>query len=71
MSSEEENTKERIGRELKLELKSQVGRMLWKDMWGGFVEGESWWWDEEDIIDECESLGTAWEYSAIEAVKEE
>lgn len=52
------------------ELKSQVGRMLWREMWGGFVEGENWWWEDELILEECEKLGTGWEYAIITAVKE-
>lgn len=52
------------------ELKSVVGRMLWKEMWGGYVEGEKWWWDDESVVEECERMGTCWEYAVIEAVKE-
>jgi hypothetical protein len=52
------------------ELKSLVGRMLWKEMWGSFVEGEGWWWDDERVVEECKSRGTCWEYAVIEAVKE-
>jgi len=55
--------------EVKQQLKSQIGRMLWKEMWGAFVEGDMWWWDDELIVEECERLGTRWEYSVIEAVK--
>jgi hypothetical protein len=56
--------------ETRSELKSQVGRMLWREMWGGFVEGEKWWWEDDTILKECESLGTGWEYAIITAVKE-
>jgi hypothetical protein len=52
------------------ELKSVVGRMLWKEMWGGYVEGEKWWWDDEDVVEECGRMGTCWEYAVIEGVKE-
>ncbi len=52
------------------ELKSMVGRMLWKEMWGSFVEGDEWWWDDKSVIEECERIGTCWEYTMIEAVKE-
>jgi hypothetical protein len=52
------------------ELKSVVGRMLWKEMWGSYVEGD-WWWDDESVVDECERMGTCWEYVIIEAVKED
>ena len=51
-------------------LKSQVGRMLWRETWGAFVEGDKWWWDDAVIIEECERLGTVWEYAVIEAVNE-
>jgi len=47
-----------------------VGRMLWKEMWGGYVEGEKWWWDDEDVVEECGRMGTCWEYAVIEGVKE-
>ena len=55
---------------IKMELKTILGRMLWKEMWGGFVEGERWWWDDRRIIEECARLGTAWEGGVIEAVKD-
>jgi len=56
--------------EMTQQLKSQTGRMLWKEMWGGFVEGEKWWWEDELVLRECEALGTGWEYAVITAVKE-
>ncbi|KAK6601405.1 hypothetical protein H4I96_06746 [Botrytis cinerea] len=52
------------------QLKSAVGRMLWKDMWGTYVEGGKWWWDDAAIVEECERMGTCWAGSIIEAVKE-
>jgi len=55
---------------VRVELRSTVGRTLWKEVWGSFVNGDSWWWEERDIVDECLRLGTYWEYSIIEAVKE-
>jgi hypothetical protein len=54
---------------IKQELKSVVGRMLWKEIWGPYVQGEKWWWEDESIVDECERMGTVWEYAVIEAVK--
>lgn len=54
----------------KSELKSVVGRMLWKEMWGSYVQANRWWWEDESIVEECERMGTMWEYSVIEAVKE-
>ena len=55
---------------VKTQLKSMVGRMLWKEIWGGFVEGDKWWWEDEDVLEECEIMGTCWECSVIEAVKD-
>ncbi|EHK96955.1 hypothetical protein M7I_7279 [Glarea lozoyensis 74030] len=55
---------------VKQELKSVVGRMLWKERWGGFVQAKRWWWEDEEIVGECERLRTCWEYSVIDAVKE-
>lgn len=52
------------------ELKSQVGRMLWRETWGAFVESDKWWWDDDAIVEECERLGTVWEYAVIDAVNE-
>ncbi|PVH88962.1 hypothetical protein DL98DRAFT_648271 [Cadophora sp. DSE1049] len=54
----------------KQELKSIVGRMLWKEMWGSYVQGDRWWWEDKSILEECERMGTVWEYAVIEAVKE-
>lgn len=46
-----------------------VGRMLWKELWGPFVEGHKWWWDDAAIREECSKLGTKWECVVVEAVK--
>lgn len=54
----------------KQELKSTTGRMLWKEMWGPFVEGKKWWWEDDRIVEECRALGTCWEYAIIESVRE-
>ena len=50
-------------------LATTVGRMLWKEIWGGYVEGQQWWWDDEEILQECEKLGTKWECAVVRAVK--
>lgn len=55
---------------IKLEVRGEVGRMLWKEVWGRHVEGESWWWEDEDIVEECHQLGTCWEYYLFEAVNQ-
>lgn len=53
----------------KQELKSVVGRMMWKEMWGPYVQAGTWWWEDESVVEECERMQTCWEYSIIEAVK--
>lgn len=47
-----------------------VLKMLWKHVWGAFVEGERWWWEDEEVVKECMALGTRWEYIFIEAIKQ-
>lgn len=56
--------------EIRKELRCEVSRMLWQEIWGSFVHADRWWWDEEDIVQECLELGTFWQYSHIVAVKE-
>jgi len=57
--------------DFKVQLKTVVGRALWKEMWGSFVEAEQWWWEDKDIVRECLELKTRWEWSVIEGVKED
>jgi hypothetical protein len=52
------------------ELRCLVTRMLWQEVWGSFVHADRWWWDEDDIVEECMTMGTYWQYSHIVAVKE-
>ncbi|KAK7425393.1 hypothetical protein QQZ08_008072 [Neonectria magnoliae] len=56
--------------EVKAELRSLVGRMLWLEVWGAYVTAERWWWEEEGCVEECLELGTFWEYKMIEGVKD-
>ncbi|TQN74697.1 hypothetical protein CSHISOI_00740 [Colletotrichum shisoi] len=63
------DTEQVTDRAIKQELRSMVGRMLWKEVWGQFVTADRWWWEHPDIVAECEQVKTAWEYSIIEAVK--
>jgi len=60
--------KQEVG--VEAELRSAVGRMLWQEMWGGFVHGHDWWWQDPDVVEECLRLGTQFEYSLVEAVKD-
>lgn len=52
------------------ELRNVVGRMLWREIWGPFVGADKWWWEVPNIVDECVSRETYWEYSVIAACKE-
>lgn len=52
------------------ELRTTVGRMLWREIWGPFVGADSWWWEVPKIVDECVGRDTCWEYSVIAACKE-
>lgn len=55
------------------ELKMLVGRALWKDIWGAYVEdvaGEPQdWWEVDEIVDECLERGTIFECGSIFAYK--
>jgi hypothetical protein len=52
---------------LRQELRSKMGRMLWIEVWGQFVAGGDWWWDDPALVAECLALDTRWEYYQIEA----
>ncbi|RGP80483.1 hypothetical protein FLONG3_1411 [Fusarium longipes] len=58
-------------REVKAEVRSIIGRLLWMEVWGNFVTGEKWWWEDESCVNECLELGTVWDYHIIEGVKQE
>ncbi|KAK0739690.1 hypothetical protein B0T21DRAFT_410022 [Apiosordaria backusii] len=53
------------------DLRSVVGRMLWQEVWGKNVRGAAWWWQIPECVEECIQLGTYWEYSIMEAIKDE
>lgn len=57
--------------EIKKELRSMAGRLLWQEIWGAFVTGDQWWWEDEEIAEECVERETYWEYSIIAACKQE
>lgn len=67
--SETQTKREMEGKEMRAELRSIVGRMLWREVWGEFVTSESWWWDDPACMQECLELGTFWEYHTIQAIK--
>ncbi|KAH3918503.1 hypothetical protein HBI56_134430 [Parastagonospora nodorum] len=55
------------------ELSTVIGREMWRDVWGPFVDdvpGESrWWWEDEDIVQECLERKTVLECRAIYAYR--
>ncbi|KAM7208814.1 hypothetical protein V8F20_000977 [Naviculisporaceae sp. PSN 640] len=53
------------------ELTSMVGRLLWREVWGSFVHGSTWWWEDPEIVEECLRLDTRWEYWMIDSTKED
>ncbi|KAI1313136.1 hypothetical protein F5Y03DRAFT_156291 [Xylaria venustula] len=57
--------------DVKTELRCLSNRLLWQEVWGGFVQASRWWWEDEEIVQECVELGTHWQCSHIIAVKEE
>ncbi|KAL5609963.1 hypothetical protein FOVSG1_004644 [Fusarium oxysporum f. sp. vasinfectum] len=57
-------------REVKAEVRSIIGRLLWMEVWGSFVTGDKWWWEHEGCVNECLQLGTVWEYHMIDGVKQ-
>ncbi|TDZ21456.1 hypothetical protein Cob_v005640 [Colletotrichum orbiculare MAFF 240422] len=70
-TSDAENAAEKVAeRFAKQELRSLVGRMLWKEVWGQYITANRWWWEYPAIVEECNSYKTAWDYSVIEAVKD-
>ncbi|RYP59910.1 hypothetical protein DL769_008329 [Monosporascus sp. CRB-8-3] len=56
---------------VKAELRFEAVKKLWQEVWGHFVRADRWWWDDEDIMQECREYGTTWKYSHIVAVKED
>jgi hypothetical protein len=49
-------------------LKVKTARMLWREIWGPWVVGEKWWWEDEEVLEECKALGTRWEVVFVKAV---
>lgn len=54
---------------IKAEIRSHIGRLLWKEVWGPFVTAPVWWWEDPACVEECVELGTIWEYYTIESRK--
>ncbi|UKZ83727.1 hypothetical protein TrVFT333_011536 [Trichoderma virens FT-333] len=59
-----------IEQEVKAQVRSLVGRMLWVEAWGSHVTATKWWWDDPACVAECLELGTIWEYHTVRGFKE-
>ncbi|KAL8398540.1 hypothetical protein RB596_005901 [Gaeumannomyces avenae] len=55
---------------VRTELRSVVGRMLWREVWGKYITGSNWWWDDPLCVKECQEMGTHWIYEIIVGIKE-
>ncbi|KAL1792003.1 hypothetical protein ACET3X_009754 [Alternaria dauci] len=55
------------------ELSMIIGRAFWKDIWGSFVDDApdepKWWWEDEEIVQECVKRQTLLECRTIFAYK--
>lgn len=55
------------------ELKCLVGRSLWENIWGSFVHEDldeaKWWWEDEEVVQECLDRQTVFECGTIYAYK--
>jgi hypothetical protein len=55
------------------ELSAIVCRSLWKDIWGEFVDDiqdkPRWWWEDEEVMNECLERETVFECGSIFAFK--
>ncbi|KAF4459159.1 hypothetical protein FALBO_14089 [Fusarium albosuccineum] len=55
---------------IKQELRNLVGRMLWMEVWAEYIDTDTWWWEDADIIAECNKLQTTWEWRIMTAYKD-
>lgn len=55
------------------ELSTMIGRALWKDIWDSFVDDcadePKWWWEDQEILEECLRYKTMLECRTIFAYK--
>lgn len=55
------------------ELKMLVGRALWRDIWGAYVDEvpdePQFWWEVDEIVEECLERRTVFECGTIFAYK--
>ncbi|KAM5349370.1 hypothetical protein ACJ41O_005875 [Fusarium nematophilum] len=55
--------------DVKKELRNLVGRMLWLEVWKEYIVTDYWWWEDSEILEECNRLQTTWEWRLIKAHK--
>jgi hypothetical protein len=55
------------------ELSTIIGRSFWRDIWGSLTdnapEQPRWWWEDEEIVQECLQRKTVFECRTIYAYK--
>lgn len=54
---------------IRSQLRSLMGRHIWREIWGQFIHAKIWWWEDEGIVEECFEMGTYWDLQIIQAVK--
>ncbi|KAL8364639.1 hypothetical protein RB595_003768 [Gaeumannomyces hyphopodioides] len=64
------NSVKKADSRVRTELRSVVGRMLWREVWGKYITGGNWWWDDPLCVKECQEMGTHWIYEIIVGIKE-
>ncbi|TLD11383.1 hypothetical protein PgNI_05806 [Pyricularia grisea] len=64
------SSSKKAGIQVRTELRSTVGRMLWREVWGQYISTTKWWWEDPLCVRECQELSTYWEYNIIVATKE-
>ena len=61
------------------QLGSLVARALWKDCWGEFLidpselddgQDDFWWWEDTEILKECEEWKTVWNVGTLIVAKD-
>lgn len=60
--------------ETSVKLGAAAFREIWRDMWGRYVKCEggkqpSYWWEVEEIVEECRELQTVWHVAEFVVVK--
>ncbi|KAF2762053.1 hypothetical protein EJ05DRAFT_195238 [Pseudovirgaria hyperparasitica] len=55
-------------------LAAHIARTMWADTWGQHMEDrqdqDRWWWQSEEIVQECVQYGTVFEFETLLAIKQ-